>query len=175
MVSAIFQSSISSLAEAIPLGKLQLFGLILIVALAATLIAVLLDLRDGVATARRCGQAIRSNKLRVTVTKIIEYWQFVFLGFLADVIAGFAEFYWLPFVAIIFSIGVIILEGKSMFEHARRRKSGVAKLPSTVADILEAIGGIDELHSILVESARRNAEWAKDKPTAEPPVSDTTI
>ena len=46
MVSAIFQSNLS-LAEAIPTGKLQLFGLILIVALAATLIAVLLDLRDG--------------------------------------------------------------------------------------------------------------------------------
>lgn len=149
-----------NIIEMLPLARFHLFGIILLCILGATLLAVLLDLRDGVSTAKRCGQKIHSHKLRVTVGKIIEYWQFIFLAFLADGVGAFMPFFGLPYITILFGLGVIFIEGKSMLEHAKRRKSGVAKLPSAVAEIVEVVGGVDELRSLIAEVARRHAERA---------------
>ena len=63
-------------------------------------------------------------------------------------------------MTLLFGLGVIFIEGKSMLEHARRRKSGIAKLPAAVAEIAELVGGIDELRSIIADSLRRHAEAA---------------
>ena len=147
-----------NILEMLPLARFHLFGIILLCILGATLLAVLLDLRDGVATAKRCGQDIHSHKLRVTVGKIIEYWQFIFLAFLADAVGAFMPFFGLPYITILFGFAVIFIEGKSMLEHAKRRKSGAAKLPSAVAEIVEIVGGADELRSLIADMARRHAE-----------------
>lgn len=142
----------------LPWDKLLLFGTILLCILIATLAAVLLDLRDGIATAKRCGQDIHSHKLRATVAKIIEYWQLIILAFLGDFIGSFFAFYGLPYFSILFGLGVIFIEGKSMLEHAKRRKSGAAKLPAAVMEMADIVGGIDELRGLLTDLARRHAE-----------------
>lgn len=140
--------------SALPCERLHLFATIFLCVLIVALIAILLDLRDGIATARRCGQKLHSHKLRVTVGKIIEYWQFIFLAALADFVGAFMPFYGIPYLTLIFGLAVIIIEAKSMFEHAKRRKSGVTKLPQTVADIVEFVGGADELKELLFDLAK---------------------
>ncbi len=140
--------------SALPFERLHLFATIFLCVLIISLVAILLDLRDGVATARRCGQKLHSHKFRVTVAKVIEYWQFIFLAFMADFVGAFLPFYGIPYLTLIFGLAVIMIEAKSMFEHARRRKSGVTKLPQTVAEIVEFVGGTEELKMLLIELAR---------------------
>lgn len=115
--------------------KIYLFlGVFLCVSI-LVIIAIVLDLWDGVHTAKITKQKIQSHKLRITISKISEYWRFLLIGFLVDCLGALFEFYSLPFVVMFFGVGLITVEVKSMFEHAQRRKSQASKLP----DILRAI------------------------------------
>lgn len=122
--------------EIISLSKVYLF---LSVFLAITIImvaAIMLDLWDGVYTARVTKERVHSHKLRVTIEKISEYWRFIVIGFLIDCIGFIFSFYFMPFVVVLFGVGLIIIEIKSMFEHAKRRKSQTTELPYIVQNII---------------------------------------
>lgn len=130
------------------LDKSFLFlGVFLIVCILVVL-AIMLDLWDGVYTARKTNQRVHSHKLRVTIAKMSEYWRFLLIGFLIDCIGVFFDFYFLPFVAVLFGAGLIIVEGKSMFEHAHRRKSHMKELPDIINDIIGAVDKKDAMKII---------------------------
>lgn len=117
--------------------KLQLFlGVFLFVCL-MVIFAILLDLWDGVHTAKKTNQKIHSHKLRVTIEKMSEYWRFILIGFLVDMLGCFLSFYMLPFVTVLFGAGLITVEAKSMFEHAHRRKSHTSQLPNIIKNIVD--------------------------------------
>ncbi len=103
----------------------QFFGVFLAVCI-LVIIAIMLDLWDGVYTARKTHQRVHSHKLRVTVQKVSEYFRFIVIGFLVDCLGFLFDFYTMPFVAVLFGFGLIVVEAKSMFEHAGRRKSAAA-------------------------------------------------
>lgn len=109
------------------------------------IIAVLIDLWDGVYTVRRLGQRVHSHKLRVTIRKIGEYWRFILMGFVADTIGILFPFWVWPYLSILICLGVICIEGKSVLEHAKKRKSHVADIPGMVKDIIECASGHDAL------------------------------
>ncbi len=100
--------------------------------------AIMLDLWDGVHTARKTNQRVHSHKLRVTIEKTGEYFRFVLIGFLIDCIGMFFSFYPMPFLVSLFGIGLIIVEIKSMLEHAKRRNSHTAELPDIIKGIKDA-------------------------------------
>lgn len=120
------------------LDKLLLFlGVFFAVSL-IVIMAIMLDLWDGVYTAKRTHQPVHSHKLRVTIAKMSEYWRFLLIGFLVDCLGVFFNFYFLPFVAVLFGAGLIVVETKSMFEHANRRKSQMTDLPEIINEIIAA-------------------------------------
>ena len=102
------------------------------------IMAIMLDLWDGVYTAKRTGQRVHSHKLRVTIAKVSEYWRFLLIGFLADCLGFLFSFYFLPFMALLFGMGLIVVEIISMFEHAKRRKSQLIDLPDIIDGIITA-------------------------------------
>lgn len=117
------------------LSKIYLFlGVFLFVCL-LVITAIMLDLWDGVHTARKTNQRVHSHKLRVTIEKMSEYFRFMVIGFIVDCIGMFFGFYILPFVGMAFGAGLIGVEMKSMFEHAGERKSHIQRLP----DLLDSI------------------------------------
>lgn len=99
--------------------------------------AIMLDLWDGVHTAKVTGQTVHSHKLRVTITKMSEYWRFILIGFLVDCLGFVFAWYALPFVVLTFGAGLVVVEVKSMFEHAGRRKSHTAELPELISEIVK--------------------------------------
>lgn len=130
------------------LDKLFLFlGVFLAVSI-LVIIAIMLDLWDGVHTAKKTNQRVHSHKLRVTIAKMSEYWRFLLIGFLVDCLGVFFSFYFLPFVALLFGAGLIVVEAKSMFEHANRRKSHMKELPDIINDIIGAVDKKDALKVI---------------------------
>ena len=112
--------------DIIPVQKLMLFlGIFLGISL-LVIAAIMLDLWDGVSTAKKLHK------------KVSEYWRFIVIGFLVDCIGFLFSFYVLPFMVMLFGIGLIVVEIKSMFEHAKRRKSQTAQLPDIWQGICDA-------------------------------------
>lgn len=112
------------------------------------IMAIMLDLWDGVYTAKRTGQQVHSHKLRVTIAKVSEYWRFLLIGFLADCLGFLFSFYFVPFLALLFGMALIVVEIKSMFEHAKRRKSHMKELPEIINDIIDAVDKKDAMRII---------------------------
>lgn len=119
------------------LPKLYLFGAIFFAACLLVIAAIMLDLWDGIYTARRTGQRVHSHRLRVTIAKIGEYFRLIAVGTLVDCLGSLFSFYPLPIITILFGAGLIIVELKSMLEHARRRKSHTAEMPEIIAQIID--------------------------------------
>ncbi|MDE6235989.1 MAG: phage holin family protein [Muribaculaceae bacterium] len=119
--------------------KLYLFLGVFLAVCILVIAAIMLDLWDGVHTAKRTNERVHSHKLRITIGKMSEYWRFILIGFLVDCLGIFFSFYVLPFVAVMFGAGLIVVEAKSMFEHANRRKSHAAELPDIVKSIIKAV------------------------------------
>lgn len=123
----------------VSIDKVYLFiGVFLCVSI-MVILAILLDLWDGVYTARKTEQRVHSHKLRVTIAKMSEYWRFIIIGFCVDCLGVFFEFYELPFVVVLFGVGLIVVEAKSMFEHAKRRKSHTTQLPEIIQGIVDCV------------------------------------
>lgn len=121
--------------------KLYLFLGVFLAVCILVISAIMLDLWDGVHTAKKTRERVHSHKLRVTISKMCEYWRFILIGFLVDCLGIFFAFYFMPFVVVLFGAGLIVVEAKSMFEHANRRKSHTQELP----DIFKAIiGAVDQ-------------------------------
>lgn len=138
------------------LDKLLLFlGVFFAVSL-IVIMAIMLDLWDGVYTAKRTHQRVHSHKLRVTIAKMSEYWRFLLIGFLVDCLGVFFSFYFLPFVAVLFGAGLIVVEAKSMFEHANRRKSEMTDLPEIINEIIAAADKKDAQKVIEVLTAGKS-------------------
>lgn len=118
------------------MDKIYLFVGIFLAVTLVVIVAIMLDLWDAVHTAKRTHERVHSHKLRKTIAKMSEYWRFVLIGFLVDCLGILFSFYLLPFVVILFGAGLIVVEARSMFEHARKRKSGMTGLPDIVRDIV---------------------------------------
>lgn len=133
--------------------KLALFLAIFLGICLLVILAIMMDLWDGVHTARKTGEKIRSHILRITIGKISEYFRFVAIGFLIDCIGIVFAFYIMPYVTVLFGVCLIAVEAKSMFEHATRRKSHTAELPDiaraminckNIEDAMRIIGMLKE-------------------------------
>lgn len=118
------------------------------------IMAIMLDLWDGVYTAKRTGRRVHSHKLRVTIAKVSEYWRFLLIGFLADCLGFLFSFYFLPFMALLFGMSLIVVEIISMIEHAKRRKSHLIDLPEIIDGIIAATSKKDAEKIIGVISTK---------------------
>lgn len=109
---------------------------------------VLLDLWDGIYTARRLKQPVRSHRLRATFSKFGEYWRIMLFGFIADTIGIMFPFYSLPYLSMLICLGIIVIEFRSVLEHSKRRKSKSADLPDIISGIVSAATEHDAISMI---------------------------
>lgn len=137
--------------EIVQLPKITLFAGIFLAVSLFVVLAIMLDLWDGVHTAKVTKERVHSHKLRVTIDKMSEYWRFILIGFLIDCIGLIFSFYIMPFVAVLFGTGLIVIEIKSMFEHAKRRKSHTTELPEILRKIVECANEKDA-HDLVEKS-----------------------
>lgn len=99
------------------------------------IVACFIDLWTGIDAARKNKEKIRSKALRRTVSKILDYLRVVIFGVLIDVLGLTFTWYIIPYCAIICTLGILIIEGKSVLENFQKKKSSAAQ----VVDIIQAI------------------------------------
>jgi len=99
--------------------------------------AVLTDLYVGIRRARALKEPIQSGKLRRTVGKISEYWSVMFLMLMIDAVCSLTAWYNIPYASMLGAVGCVVIEGISVLESLRAKKSAAAKLPQIIRDIVQ--------------------------------------
>lgn len=99
--------------------------------------AALIDMWTGVDAARANKERIRSHSLRKTVRKMIDYLRIVIFGCLIDILGLFFPWYDIPYACIVVTFGVILIEGKSVVENLKKKRSSAAQIVDIVGQIIE--------------------------------------
>lgn len=97
--------------------------------------ACFIDLWTGIDAARKNKEQISSKALRRTIAKVLDYLRVIMFGILIDVLGLAFPWYALPYLAIVCTLGILIIEGKSVLENFNKKKSSAAQ----VVDIIETI------------------------------------
>lgn len=105
----------------------------------AILIAVLLDLNTGINSAKKCKERIRSHILRRTINKIVDYYRLLFFGVIIDVLGLAFVWYNIPYCAILVTLGIVLIEAKSVLENYRKARSAARELPDMLAKVIKAV------------------------------------
>lgn len=113
------------------------------------------DTVSGIYTAKKTGEKLRSHRLRKTFEKMAVYWFFQILVAIVGLIFSLMPWYNLPYLSMVLAVGICITEGRSMWEHSRRRKDGVAKIPETMQELIDLVGGEDELKRTLISLVQK--------------------
>lgn len=101
--------------------------------------AFLLDMWTGINAARANKEKIYSRPLRKTGTKIVDYYRLAVFFVLIDILGLCFPWYNLPYGAIIDTAGVLFVEGFSVVENMRKKKSHAADVADMAAKIVECL------------------------------------
>lgn len=129
--------------------------LIVAFCIVATGVFSVADTISGIYTAKKTGEKLRSHRLRKTFEKMAVYWFFQTLVAIVGVILTLLPWYNLPYLSIILAVAICITEGRSMWEHSRRRKDGVAKIPETVQELIDIVGGEEQVKRVLLDFVQK--------------------
>lgn len=107
--------------------NLEFEALIIVILWVLPLFAYFVDFWTGVEGAKAQGEELHSQGFRKTIIKIGDYWRFQFMALLIDVVGSLLPIYTLPYVSMIATISVILIEFKSVRENFKKKKSIATK------------------------------------------------
>ncbi len=130
-------------------------------------IAVCIDFSAGYKAAKVCKEPIKSRLLRRTVSKVTDYYHFLIVGVLVDILGLAFPWYSIPFAAVIVSISVVLIEGWSVIEKFKKMKSSAANIldmaqrvcdTTNIKKALELIGEINDMNDKMNNYDKRTEE-----------------
>ena len=124
------------------------------------IVACLIDLWTGIDAARKNREKIRSKALRRTVAKILDYLRVVIFGVLIDILGLSFPWYAVPYCAIICTLGILIIEGKSVLENFQKKKSSAAKVMDVIQTIVECTD--NETAEKIIRAIKADGELRKN-------------
>jgi len=122
--------------------------------------ACLIDLWTGVDAARKNKEKIKSRILRRTVAKILDYLRVVVFGVLIDILGLAFPWYAVPYAALIVTLGILLIEGKSVIENYQKSRSSAAKVVDMISKIIDCADN-DSAEKIIKAIKEDNANRKK--------------
>lgn len=101
--------------------------------------AALIDMWTGIDAAKTNKEKIMSHGLRKTVRKIIDYLRIVYFFLLIDMLGAIFTWYSLPYCAILATLGVLLIEGRSVIENSKKKKSAAGRVVDVVQEIISCV------------------------------------
>lgn len=117
--------------------------------------AALIDMWAGIDAAKANKEKIMSHGLRKTVRKIIDYLRIVYFFLLIDILGAVFVWYNLPYCAILATLGVLLIEGRSVIENSRKKQSAAGRIVDAVQEIISCVDS---------EKAQKIIEMIKEQP-----------
>lgn len=102
-------------------------------------IACLIDMWTAIDAARANKERIRSKPLRKTGVKIVDYFRLLMFFVMIDLLGLCFVWYNMPYGAIIGTVGVLAVEGVSVVENFRRKRSHAADVAEVVSKIISCV------------------------------------
>lgn len=104
-----------------------------------------------------------SHGFRRTIAKIGSYWQVLIFALLFDILGAFISFYYLPFMTMISTLSIIIIEARSVVENNRRRKVSAAQIPEVTEQIIAAMTNEEAVAALtrILELSKRTDKHAQ--------------
>lgn len=100
-------------------------------------IASFVDMWSGIDAARANHERIDSKGLRRTISKVVDYLRVLIFGALIDGLGLFFTWYVAPYAMILITVGIIVIECRSVMENSRKKKSHAADIADVVQQIIE--------------------------------------
>ena len=117
--------------------------------------AALIDMWTGIDAARTNKERIMSHGLRKTVSKIIDYLRIVYFFLLIDILGAVFAWYNLPYCAILATLGVLLIEGRSVIENSKKKQSAAGRVVDAVQEIIACVDS---------DKAQKIIEMNKEQP-----------
>lgn len=114
------------------------WAVVLFICCVLVIVAAFIDMWTGIEAARARHEPISSRGLRKTVGKIVDYLRVLLFAVLIDTLGLFFSWYVLPYCAVLCTLGVLLIEGRSVIENSRKKKSHAADILEAVEDIIKA-------------------------------------
>lgn len=112
---------------------------VMFVCLVAIAVACMMDLWTGIEAAIANKERVRSRPLRRTGTKMLDYYRIFVIFVLIDILGLCFPWYHLPYAAIICTAAVISIEGVSIVENFKKKKSHAADVAEVAKNIIECL------------------------------------
>lgn len=100
-------------------------------------ISAFVDMWSGIDAARANHERIDSKGLRRTISKVVDYLRVLIFGALIDGLGLFFTWYVAPYAMILITVGIIVIECRSVMENSRKKKSHAADIADVVKQIIE--------------------------------------
>lgn len=139
--------------------RLIIWAIVIILAWIGMAVACFVDMWSGVTTARALGEKVHSHRLRETFQKIKDYAGVLLPFMFIDIIGSLFSFYFLPFFQILISAGSILIEGWSVLENKKRKKSHAALIPELAKEIVHCAREKDA--EAIIETIQNISEKTK--------------
>nr|DAQ19203.1 MAG TPA: holin [Caudoviricetes sp.] len=123
-----------------------------------TIVASFIDMWTGIDAARVNKEPISSRSLRKTIAKIVDYLRVVLFAVLIDVLGLFFPWYAIPYCAIVVTLGILLIEGRSVVENSKKKKSHAGEVAEMVVKIIECVQEKDaeEIIKVIKEKGGKN-------------------
>lgn len=141
---------------------IQVFSVMILSLWVVMVIAVCVDLWAGINSAKARKEEIYSGGLRRTFSKLGDYWRIQVMALIFDLIGSCLTWYNVPYASIVITMGIVIIEGRSVWENEKAKKSNVAKLPEVIRDIIRCSTARDA-EELLKKLKERDHETGIDK------------
>ena len=160
-MNPLFMSHIAeALEHTLAIDRISMLVVVTIISWMVVIIAVLVDLWDGLYTARKLGEKLRSHKFRHTIHKLGEYWRVMLIGLLFDTLCLCLPWYNFPYLTILAAVGLLIIEVGSMREHIKKRKNSLSELPTIIANIISCADEKDAM--ALIKKIKESMDTKTD-------------
>lgn len=100
-------------------------------------VASFIDMWTGIDAARVNKEPISSRALRKTIAKIVDYLRVAFFAVLIDVLGLCFPWYAIPYCVVIATLGILLIEFRSVIENSRKKRSHAAEIVDVVAQIVK--------------------------------------
>ena len=101
--------------------------------------AVFMDMWVGVDAAKAAHEPLMSHGLRRTISKALDYFRVLLFASLIDILGAFFPWYTLPYFTLLATLAVLLIEGKSVIENYKRKKSNAADVVNMAEKIIKAL------------------------------------
>ena len=99
--------------------------------------AAFIDMWTGIDAARAVKEPIRSHGLRKTINKIVDYLRVATFAVLIDILGLCFPWYAIPYCIVIATLGILLIEFRSVIENSRKKRSHAAEIVNVVEQIVK--------------------------------------